>query len=175
MAQALENVNVSQNLWKMFSFAQKWTQFYKTVFGEIRFSQKSLINRKKQPHTISRQVLVQQTPIISFCYYKPQRSGPREVRNCREAAVTDKETKILEKGARGDRGSPKQSESPTPHLSNAFKVVSLVRVVVEISIFKKKFVFFENLQKHPGHLGSTSRKQKSFDTAKNRFCRYLLL
>ena len=66
MVQALENVNVSQNLWKMFSFAQKWTQFYKTVFGEIRFSQKSLINRKKKPHTISRQVPVQQTPIISF-------------------------------------------------------------------------------------------------------------
>ena len=49
MAQALENVNVSQNLVKMFSFAQKWLQFYKTVFGEIRFSQMSLTNSKSNP------------------------------------------------------------------------------------------------------------------------------
>ena len=43
MAQAVENVNVSLNVGKMFSFAQKWSQFYQTVFGEIRFSQKSSI------------------------------------------------------------------------------------------------------------------------------------
>ena len=35
----------------------------------IQFSQKSLSSRKKQPLTLSRQVLVQQAPIISCCYY----------------------------------------------------------------------------------------------------------
>ena len=83
------------------------------------FSQKSLINRKNQPHTLPQQVLVQQTPIIFCCYYKPPRSGPHEVRNCREAAVPEKETKILKEGARGDRGSPDQNESPISDLSNA--------------------------------------------------------
>ena len=120
MAQALENVHVSQNVAKMFFLHKKCAQFYKTVFGELRFSQKSLFNRKKEPHTTSRQFFVQQTPILSFCHCKTQRSGPREVRNCREAAVTDKEFKILEKGARGDMGSPKQRESPTPDLSKSF-------------------------------------------------------
>ena len=32
--------------------------------------------------------------------------------------IPEKETKILE-GARGDRGSPDQNESPIPDLSNA--------------------------------------------------------
>ena len=90
--------------------------FQNSVFGEIQFSQKSLTNSKKQPLTLSRQVLVQQTPIIACCYYKPPRSGPHEVRNCREAAVPEKEPKILEKGARGDRSSPEQNESPRPKL-----------------------------------------------------------
>ena len=54
MAQALEKMNVSQNLGKVFSFAQNWFYFSKTVFGEIRFPQKSLINRKMQPLTLSR-------------------------------------------------------------------------------------------------------------------------
>ena len=46
-------------------------------------------------------------------------SGPPEVRNSREAAVPEKETKILKEGARGDRGSSDQNESPIPDLSNA--------------------------------------------------------
>ena len=100
MAQALEKVNMSPNLGKMFSFAQKMViLFQNSVFGEIH--SKSLINRKNQPHTLPQQLLVQQTLIIFCCYYKPPRSGPHEVRNCREAAVPEKETKILEKGARG--------------------------------------------------------------------------
>ena len=81
-------------------------------------TQKSLINRKNQPHTLPQQVLVQQTPIIFCCYYKPPRSGPHEVRNCRVAAVPEKETKILKEGARGDRGSPDQNESPISDVSN---------------------------------------------------------
>ena len=36
-----------------------------------------------------------------------------------EAVVPEKETKILKEGARGDRGSPDQNESPIPDLSNA--------------------------------------------------------
>ena len=78
------------------------------------------------------------------------------MRNFREAPVPEKETKILEKGARSDRGSPGQNESPIPDLSNALQFVSLVekRVVVEILIFKNFYSkFFENLQKHPGQLG----------------------
>ena len=74
------------------------------------FSQKTLINRKNQPHTLPQQVLVQQTPIIFCCYYKPPRSGPHE------AAVPEKVTKILKEGARGDRGSPDQNESPISDL-----------------------------------------------------------
>ena len=94
MAQASEKVNVSPNLGKTFSFAQKMViLFQNSVFGEIQFSQKSLTNRKKQSLTLSRQVLVQQTPIISCCYYKPPRSGPHE------AAVPEEETNS-EGGAR---------------------------------------------------------------------------
>ena len=96
---------------KMIIFSQN------SVFDEIQFSQKSLIKRKNQPHTLPQQVLVQQTPII-FCYYKPPRSGPHGVRNCREAAVPEK-TKILKERARGDIGSPDQNESPVPDISNA--------------------------------------------------------
>ena len=106
MAQALETVNVSQNLGKMFPFAQKWLYFSEIVFGEIQFSRKSVTHRKKQPLTISRKVLVHQTPINLCCYYETPRSEPNDVRNCRETAVPEKETKILEKGARSDRGSP---------------------------------------------------------------------
>ena len=89
-----------------------------SVFDEIQFSQKSLINRKNQPHTVPQQVLVQQNPMIFCCYCKPSRSGPHKVRNCPEAAVPE-EYKILKEGARGDRGSPDQNESPIPDLSNA--------------------------------------------------------
>ena len=66
--------------------------FQNAVFGEIQFSQKSLTNRKKQPLTLSRKVLV----------HEPEN-----------------ETKILEKGVRGDKGSPEQNESPIPDLSIA--------------------------------------------------------
>ena len=120
MAQALEKGNPSPKLRKMGFWHKKRVIFSQNSdFDEIRFSQKSLINRKNQPHTLPQHVLVQQTPIIFCCYYKPPRSGPHEERNCREAAVPEKEAKILEKGARGDRSSPEQNESPIPGLSNA--------------------------------------------------------
>ena len=90
MAKALEKGNMSPKLRKFF-FAQKIVIFSQnSVFDEIQFSQKSLINRKNQPHTLPQQVLVQQTPIIFCCYYKP----PHKVRNCREAAVPEEEIKI---------------------------------------------------------------------------------
>ena len=115
---------------------------------------KSLINRKNQPHTFPQQVLVQQTPIIFCCYYKPPRSGPHEVRNCREAAVPERETKILKEGAHSDRGSPDQNERPISDLSNTLYFVPLVRVVVEILMIEIFFSkFFENFQKRPGRLG----------------------
>ena len=103
MAQALEKGNISPKLRKMGFLHKKVTFPQNSDFDEILFSQKSLINRKNQPYTLPRQVLVQQTPIIFCCYYKPPRSGPHE------AAVPEKETKILKEGARGDRGSPDQN------------------------------------------------------------------
>ena len=109
MVQALEKGNISPKLRKMGFLHKKRVIFSQNSdFDEILFSQKSLINRKNKPHTLPQQVLVEQTPIIFCCYYKPPRSGPHE-----------KEAKILEKGARGDRGSPEQNESPIPDLSNA--------------------------------------------------------
>ena len=120
MAQALEKGNISPKLRKMGFLHKKRLIFSQNSdFDEMLFSQKSLINRKNQPHTLPQQVLVQQTPIIFCCNNKPPRSGPHEVRNCREAAVLEKETKILKEGARGDRGSPDQNESPISDLSNA--------------------------------------------------------
>ena len=120
MIQALEKGNISPKLRKMGFLHKKRVIFSQNSdFDEILFSQKSLINRKNKPHTLPQQVLVEQTPIIFCCYYKPPRSGPHEVRNCREAAVPEEQTKILKEGARGDRGSPEQNESPIPDLSNA--------------------------------------------------------
>ena len=105
MAQALEKVNVSQNLEKCL-LHKKWLYFSKIQFLTKSSFLKSLTNRKKQPLTLSRQVLVQHTPIIFCCYYKPlraTRSGAK--RRYR------KKTIILKEGARGDRGSPDQNES----------------------------------------------------------------
>ena len=108
MAQALEKRNVPPKLTKMI-FCTKNRYFSRnSVFDEIQFSQKSLIYRKNQPHILPQQILVQQTPIL-FSYYK--------VRNCREAAVPENETKTLKEGYRGDRGSQDQNENPD--LSNA--------------------------------------------------------
>ena len=56
MAQASENVNVSQNLGKMFS-AQRMVKIFQNCFGETWFSQKSSINRKKQPLRFSQKLL----------------------------------------------------------------------------------------------------------------------
>ena len=81
------------------------------VFDEIRFSQKSLTHRKKEPHTLPQQVLLQQNAITSCQYYKP-RAAAHTIRCYR------KKTKILKNGARGDRGSPDQNESSIPDLSN---------------------------------------------------------
>ena len=92
----------------------KFPFLVKSSFLKIIF-----IHSKNQPHTLAQHVLTQQIPIIFSCYYKPPSSGPHEVRNSREAAVPEKESKILKEGARGDRGSPGQNESPIPDLSNA--------------------------------------------------------
>ena len=108
MAQALEKGNISPKLRKMGFLHKKRVIFSQNSdFDEILFSQKSLINRENQPHTLPRQVLMQQTPIIFCCYYKP----PHE--------VPEKETKILKEGASGEQGSPDQNESPVSDLSNA--------------------------------------------------------
>ena len=72
MAQALEKSNISPKLRKMDFLHKKRVIFSQNSdFDEILFSQKSLINRKNQPHTLPQQVLVQQTPIIFCCYCKP--------------------------------------------------------------------------------------------------------
>ena len=63
MAQALEKGNISPNLRKMGFLHKKGVIFSQNSdFDEILFSQKSLINRKNQPHTLPQQVLLQQTP-----------------------------------------------------------------------------------------------------------------
>ena len=112
MAQALEKGNMSSKLRKLGFFAQKIHIFSQnSVFDEIQLSQKSLINRKNQPHALPQQVLVKHIPIVFCCYYKPPRSRPHEVRNYREAAVSEKETKILKEAARGGRSAPDQKES----------------------------------------------------------------
>ena len=109
MAQALEKGNMSPKLRKLGFFAQKIDIYSQnSVFDEIQFSQKSLINRKNQPPALLQQVLVEQIPIVFCCYYKPPRSGG-----------AGKKTKILKEGARGGRGSPEQNESPISDLSNA--------------------------------------------------------
>ena len=105
---------MSPKLRKMVFFAQKIVIFSQnSVFDEIQFSQKSSINRKNKPHTLPQQVLVQQTPIIFCCYYKPPKCGTAAKRRYR------KKTKILKEGARGDRGSADQNESPISEHSNA--------------------------------------------------------
>ena len=91
-------------------FSQKIVIFCKnSVIDKIQFSQKSLINWKNQPHILPQQVLVQQTPIIFCCYYKP----PHEV-----AGVPKKDAKILKERAPGNRSSSDQNESPN---TRAFK------------------------------------------------------
>ena len=84
---------MTQKLRKLGFFAQKRDIFSQnSVFDEIQFSQKSLINRKNQPHALPQQFLVQQISKVLCCYYKPPRSGS-----------TGKETKIQKEGARGGR------------------------------------------------------------------------
>ena len=149
MAQALEKGNISPKLRKMGFFAQKNVIYSQnSVFDEIQFSEKSLINRKKQPQILPQQVLVQQIPIKFCCYYKPPRSGPHEVRNCPEAAVPEKDTKILKEGARGDRGSPDQNESPISDLSNALQFVPLVHVVSKILVIENFLSIFLKISKN---------------------------
>ena len=99
MAQELGKMNMSPILRKM-SFLLKNLLFFEvSIFGEIQFSRKILSHSKNQPYTLAQQVPTQQTPIIFCCFYKPPRSGPHQVRNCREATVPGKETKSLKEGA----------------------------------------------------------------------------
>ena len=81
----------------MFSFTQKMViLFQNSGFGEIQFSQKSLTNRKKA------------TPYPSTT--RPLATNPNDILLLLQAPallqVPEKKAKILEKGARGDRGSP---------------------------------------------------------------------
>ena len=76
--QAFEKVNMSPKLRKMVRclFAKTMIiHFHNSVFGEIKFSQKSFTNRKKQSHTLPQQVPVQQTPILSCCPTTSPRSA----------------------------------------------------------------------------------------------------
>ena len=43
--------------------------------------------------------------MICCCYYKSPRIEPQEVLNGREAAVPEKETELVKKGAHGKMGS----------------------------------------------------------------------
>ena len=63
-----------------------------------------------------------------------------------------KKTKILKNGARSDRGSPNQNESPIRPFQCAIVRFSGT-LSWDINDLKKLFRFFENLQKHPGQLG----------------------
>ena len=96
MAQALENVNVSQNGENVFFCTKNGYTFPKLFFGEIRFSQKSW--RKKQPLIILRQVLVQQTPILSYSYYKPRGAGRTKCGSATKQRYRKKKLKFWRKG-----------------------------------------------------------------------------
>ena len=64
MAQALEKGNMSpKEKIGIFYTKNRYKYSQNSVFDEIQFSQKSLINRKNQPHALPQQVLVQQIPI----------------------------------------------------------------------------------------------------------------
>ena len=93
---------MSPKLRNMSLFAQKMLFFLKFQFlAKSSFLKKNLSHSKNQPHTLAQQVpnnMLLQAP------------AQRRYR---------KKTKILKEGARGDRGSPDQNESPIPDLSNA--------------------------------------------------------
>ena len=120
MAQALEKMNVYPNLGKMFSFAQKMViLFQNSVFGQIQFSQKSLTNRKKEtPYPFTTSACATHPNNILLLLKAPAERAAQSAELPRSGG-TGKETKILEKGTRSDRGSPEQNESPIPDLSNA--------------------------------------------------------
>ena len=103
MAQALEKMNVSKTFQKNGFFLQKMViLFQHSVFGEIQFTQKSLTHREKQSRTLQ-QILVSRNPNnITLLLQAPARRNQNS-----------------ENGARGDRDSPDQNESPIPDLSNA--------------------------------------------------------
>ena len=95
MAQALEKVKMSPKLRKMCYHFPKLSLWRNPVFSEVL--------RKIEKAT-------QCPPSTSPCATNPNNirlllQAP-EVRNGREAAITDKEAKILKNGARCDRGSP---------------------------------------------------------------------
>ena len=99
MAQALEKVNMSPNLGKMISFAQKMViLFQNSVFGEFQFSQKSLINRKNQPHTLPQQLLVQQTLIYSVVTTSPRAAGRTKCGTASKRRYRKKKLKFWRKG-----------------------------------------------------------------------------
>ena len=86
MAQVLE-VNVSRTE-KNGCFYKKTILYQNSVFGEIQFSQKYLINRKKTTNPSTTSPCETNPNNILFLLQAPK------VRNCREAAVLEIETEI---------------------------------------------------------------------------------
>ena len=138
MAQALEKGIYLQSWEKWFFRTKKVIFSQNSVFDEIQFSQKSLINRKNQPHTLAQQVLVQLTPIIFCCYYKPPRSLRRQ-------GLT----------------WPKWKPNIRP-FKRAIDRSSGTRSCGDIDDWTFFGRFFENFKKRPGQLGLRTSKELEF-------------
>ena len=114
MAQELGKVNVSKTE-KNEIFCKKLVVFSKVqLLAKSSFLKKKLSHNKNQPQTLAQQVLTQQIPLIFCCYTTSPRAAGRT--KC-GTATPEKEIKFLKEGARGDRGSADQNESPSMELS----------------------------------------------------------
>ena len=108
---------------------------------------------KNQPHTLAQQVLTQQIPIIFCCYYKPPCSGQHEVRNCREATVSEKQTKILGEGGGAATGAHlTKIKAQYQTFQTRYSSFSGARSCGDIDNLNFLIHFFEKLQKRLGRL-----------------------
>ena len=74
---------MSPNLRKTFFVQKMVTIFQNSFFGEIQFSQKSLANRTKQPHTLP-QAIVRQTLLQYPVTTSPSsNTGKKKLKFCR--------------------------------------------------------------------------------------------
>ena len=88
MAQALEKSEcVFKSGENVFFCTENGYTFPKFSFWRNPVFSKVFDNRKKQPLTLSRQVLVKETPIISCCYYKPPKCGIAVKRRYRKKKI----------------------------------------------------------------------------------------